>query len=359
MSATASTPARTATIVGWTVLLAGLMFAMVWMDRFHDLPLYAFWCSLALFFLVQRTSKRVIIALLVVALAMTVVVILRAVLDEHKTLIEATDIPIVSMLPLLLAWYGSRYRTAMMSLARLASEDRARLERERRFFRNASHELRTPLTVARGHLDLALSDLGTPAARDDLVVATEELKRLSVTVEHLMTLAMAEQGDFVRTTIVDVRVLMTLTARRWVPVTRRGWSVDMGPAGSIEIDPGRIGAALDALIENAVAFTEPSDDITLRASVRGDLLTLSVTDTGCGVAPEHLGTIFDEFSRHNRRLTQGSGGTGLGLAIVRTIAEGHGGRVSVESTLGRGTTVSIHLPGFRPAPSALSDQEVA
>ena len=110
--------------------------------------------------------------------------------------------------------------------------------------------------------------------------------------------------------------------------------------------------AVDALIENAVKFTEDGDGIVVRATaVDNTCLAIDVADTGAGIASEDLPRVFERFARGNGRRTQGPGGTGLGLAIVRAVAEAHSGSVRVESPLGRGSSFRITIPGFRPAPS--------
>lgn len=108
----------------------------------------------------------------------------------------------------------------------------------------------------------------------------------------------------------------------------------------LRADPERLGVALDALVENAVNATGPSDDIVLSSRTRNGAVALEVADSGSGIAPELPPTLFERFSRLNGDRGRGTGGTGLGLAIVRAVAEAHGGTVEAESPPGAHASVS-------------------
>ena len=100
---------------------------------------------------------------------------------------------------------------------------------------------------------------------------------------------------------------------------------------------------LGNLIDNAIKYTPPGGTITLSLHREGNWANLEVSDTGIGIAPEHLAHIFDRFYRVDKARSRTSGGTGLGLAIVKGIAEQHGGRVTVTSEPGRGSTFTVWL----------------
>jgi signal transduction histidine kinase len=336
----------------WVTLTVASVVATLLMPRWHDVPLYGFWCCLAAVLLLRAVSVRVTSVLVSTGVVLTLVVLVRAAGPGHETLIETWGFPLaallpMALLPMTLAWYGTRFRRASIEIARLKDQVEATLEHERRFFRNMSHEFRTPLTIARGHLDLAATGLDPGESLADIEIASQELKRLSWVIDRLLDPALVGRNAFLRSERVDPRAVVEAAVRRWTPVYSRSWSVDAGLVGSIDLDTGRIITALDALIENAVAFTDEHDTIAVGGSVVGTDLVLTVRDTGCGIEPDRLDTIFEGYARRAQARSRTAGGTGLGLAIVRTIAEAHGGRVTVESTLGVGTTVSLHLPGFR------------
>jgi len=116
-------------------------------------------------------------------------------------------------------------------------------------------------------------------------------------------------------------------------------------------DPGRVRQLLMNLLTNAVKYTPPDGRVTIRASMRDRKLTVSVSDTGIGIAPGDLPYIFDRFWRADlaRSRTGDRPGAGLGLAISRWIAEAHGGTIEVQSRPGRGTTFTVTLPAEQPA----------
>jgi two-component system phosphate regulon sensor histidine kinase PhoR len=98
------------------------------------------------------------------------------------------------------------------------------------------------------------------------------------------------------------------------------------------------------LIDNAIKYSSPDQAIQLSAEQSGNEVVIRVRDEGCGIGREHLPRIFERFYRVDKARSRKLGGTGLGLAIVKHIAQTHGGRATVESLLGKGSTFSIHLP---------------
>ena len=112
---------------------------------------------------------------------------------------------------------------------------------------------------------------------------------------------------------------------------------------SIRGDVYRLSQLLGNLIDNAIKYTPDGGTITLSLFRDGDWARMEVADTGIGIAPEHLSHVFDRFYRVDKARTRGRGGSGLGLAIVRGIAEQHGGKVTVTSDSGKGSTFTVWL----------------
>ena len=222
---------------------------------------------------------------------------------------------------------------------RLAGDERVK----RQMVSDVAHELRSPVTNLRCGLESIQDGLAVPdAARiDALHGETLLLQRL---IGDLQDLALADSGGLaLRLEAVDV----ALAARRAVGEAG-GPHVELrvdAEAASVWADSGRLEQMLRNLLSNARRHTPAEGAITLRAERAGAFVRLSVTDTGCGIAPEHLPHVFDRFYRVDASRDRATGGAGLGLAIVRRLAQAQGGSASASSPgLGRGATFSVTLP---------------
>jgi signal transduction histidine kinase len=227
-------------------------------------------------------------------------------------------------------------------------------DRQRRqLLADVSHELMTPLTAIRGYTET----LAMPALAADektrsryLEIVREETARLEGIIGDLLDLARLEAGGG-SFTIQDVRVvdLFTRVRDRHEPAAREKQIelvVRGGEGLELAGDRLRLEQALQNLATNALRHTPPGGRIELAATRRGSQVLLTVSDTGEGIAPEHLPHVFDRFYKADvSRLVGGLGtGSGLGLSIVKAIVERHGGSVSVRSTPGEGTTFQMILP---------------
>jgi two-component system, OmpR family, sensor kinase len=250
---------------------------------------------------------------------------------------------------LAMVWHARRRAAAMDEVRRLADSERRLRERERDFVRDASHELRTPITVARGYAELIRVANGVSETGEDAGMILVELDKLNQISERMLTLARAGQADFLRPTRVDLEDLVSRTFKRWMIAAPRRWQLEVDADGEVLADGERLEAALDALIENAVAATGDGGRILIRGRWSDGDAVVDVVDDGTGIEPEHLGHLFDRFWRSERSRASRPGGTGLGLAIVKAIVEAHGGSVSVLSRPGEGTTFTIRVPGFEAA----------
>ena len=110
------------------------------------------------------------------------------------------------------------------------------------------------------------------------------------------------------------------------------------------IHPQLLEQAVVNLIDNAIKYSNDGGTVRVEALQRENEIIISVSDQGCGIEKEHLPRLFERFYRADKARSRQLGGTGLGLAIVKHIAQAHGGRVTVESTPGKGSTFSIHIP---------------
>jgi len=332
--------------VGWAAFAAVNLLAMFSMQTAQTVPFHFVWVSLTLVygFRIWRMDTTLLVCVAVCGL--TTAAFAGPIAAGWIHVDELTEVPLMAAMFLAMVWHAQRRAAAMEEVRRLAESERRLREREHDFVRDASHELRTPITVARGYAELIRSAHGFSETGDDAGLILGELEKLTRISERLLTLARAEQPDFLRRAPLDLEDLITRTARRWTAAADRHWQVQVGVDGELVADAERLEAALDALIENAVAATAVGGRILLRARLdaENDEAVIEVVDDGVGIRPEHLERVFDRFWRVDKDRGRERGGTGLGLAIVRAIVEAHGGSVDVSSSLGRGSIFTCRLP---------------
>jgi signal transduction histidine kinase/HAMP domain-containing protein len=214
----------------------------------------------------------------------------------------------------------------------------------------ASHELKTPLTSLRLAVHVLLEEnVGplSPKQSELLIDARENSERLLKVVNNLLDLARLEQGWGQLRTRTESPASLLRAVADGVRARAKDKDIDVvvdAPPGlpSVSVDVERMSHALRNLLDNALAFTERGGRIELSASADADAVTLSVADTGAGIAAEHVPHLFERFFSVPGRSRDG--GTGLGLAIVKEIVIAHGGTIACESQLGEGTTFRIRLP---------------
>jgi signal transduction histidine kinase len=255
---------------------------------------------------------------------------------------ELAEVPLMPMLFLAMVWHARRRVAALHSLERMAEERRTSLERERELLRDTSHAIRTPVTIARGHMDLIRPALADPLSREDADVVVRQLNRMSALSGRLLALARLDFGNAVLPQPLDLTAFIKETGRNWAANADRTWVIDSSPTGVVKADPEWLGLALDALIENAVHFTQPGEQICLSCVRDADGATIMVADTGCGIAPEDLPHVFERF--WHRQPPGSPPGSGLGLPMAREAAAAHGGSLTVTSTLGEGARFELTLP---------------
>jgi signal transduction histidine kinase len=226
-----------------------------------------------------------------------------------------------------------------------------RLERLRDAFLGAvSHELRTPLTSMSGFLELlgdSEHELG-PAGRKYVDVIRRSNGRLRRAVEDMLLVAEIEAERLeLQPTATDLAELATATVEQALPAAaERGVELLLEADGGLplEADAGRLRQVLDNLVSNAVKFTPRGGSVILSTRNGSGPITVEVTDTGIGIPQDEVGQVFSRFYRASSATRRAIPGTGLGLVIARAIVEGHGGTISLESTEGAGTRVTVTLP---------------
>jgi signal transduction histidine kinase len=235
-----------------------------------------------------------------------------------------------------------------------------------RFTADASHELKTPLMVLRAGVERALVHPGVPSeimqSLDETLAQINEMTEL---VESLLTLARADEGraplaveeSDLRDLVSDaVETAGMLGEGSGVTVTSR---MPEHPV-RMAVDRHRIREMLLNLVTNAIKYTPQGGTIDLSLADQDGAVSITVRDTGIGIAPGDLPHIFDRFWRADpaRSRTGDRPGTGLGLAITKWIAEAHGGTITVQSRPGRGTIFTVRLPRAGSLPPTVAERGV-
>jgi signal transduction histidine kinase len=334
----------------WVAFVGLNLVAMRLLPSWQTVPFLAIWVSLnAIYgFRLWRLQPTLLtVAAVVVATGGIIGV---QVLKGQQDADYLAEVPLIALMFLVMVWHGRRRLTAMeerlaaMAQAQRATEENLRLlQQQRRFLQDASHELGTPITVALGHAELIERAVTDPVvARDARVVATE-LARLRELSSRLLLLASAGSPGFLHLTPVSMEAVVMDALDRWGHPPR-SWRV--GPVAEAVVlgDRERLAAALDALLDNAVAHSADGAGVEVSARLAGDTVVLAVADSGAGIPAADLDRIFERFARVDAGRNRKDGGFGLGLAIVQAIAAAHSGSVQVRSSVGQGSVFELVLP---------------
>jgi two-component system OmpR family sensor kinase len=326
--------------LGWAAFAAVNVAAMIRWEQWETIPFHFIWVSLTLVYGLRVWRTTTTAGVLGAVAAVTAVLIVIDIGRGTQEWSELTEVPLMTAMFLAMVWHAQRRQQALAAVELLAEQRASLLERQEQFLQDASHELRTPVTIARGHLEL----LRAP----EVEVALDELNRIERIVDRLLLLAQAGQPDFLVPSAIDVEPFLEDVFLRWAEAAPRAWRLGSIPVGTLRADAEALRAALDALLENAVKYSDAGSEIELSARRALGSLAIEVRDEGPGVAPDAVERIFERFSRADAARSRAHGGVGLGLAIVETIAKAHGGGCSVE-TSHAGSTFSLVLPRFAPA----------
>jgi two-component system heavy metal sensor histidine kinase CusS len=225
----------------------------------------------------------------------------------------------------------------------------ARLEdsfaRLSQFSADLAHELRTPIANIMGEGQVALTRERTPDEYREVIESTiAECERLSGIVDNLLFVARVDAAsEPIERKLFDGRAALEKIAAFYQTVAEdRHIAIHCIGEGEICADPVLFGRAASNLVDNALRFTPEGGEIKISIAIRDTLSEVAVSDSGCGIAPEHLPRVFDRFYRADS--SRSTAGAGLGLALVKSIADLHGGSAKIESEVGRGTTVTLTFP---------------
>jgi two-component system phosphate regulon sensor histidine kinase PhoR len=228
----------------------------------------------------------------------------------------------------------------------------ARLENIRKdFVANVSHEIKTPITAIKGFVET----LQEGQAQDQeeirrfLEIIHRHVDRLEAIVEDLLTLSRIEKEAETEEILLEEHPVRVILGRAIQACEGKAASkkihleLDCAEGLKGRINPHLLEQAVVNLIDNAINHSEEGKSVTIKAQEKAQEILVQVQDQGSGIERKHLNRIFERFYRVDKSRSRKLGGTGLGLAIVKHIAQAHGGRVSVESQIGVGSTFTLHL----------------
>lgn len=219
-----------------------------------------------------------------------------------------------------------------------------------RFFANISHEFRTPLTLIMGPIERLMDRYSSESEDGKLLrLAHTNAKRQLNLVNRVLQLSRLEANeDELQVVSVDLAALINSTVQAFSALAeqrgiRLGFSAD--PAAiPASVDRSKVEEALLNLLSNALKFTPAGGSVRISVLEQNGEAVIHVIDDGIGIRSDRLPIIFDRFAQTDGGLSQGTTGSGLGLSLVRELIRLHGGRVSADSELGKGTVFTIHLP---------------
>ncbi|WP_418780128.1 sensor histidine kinase [Intestinimonas sp.] len=222
-------------------------------------------------------------------------------------------------------------------------------EVRRRFVSDASHELKTPLASIRLLTDsiLQTGDMDPATVKDFVSDIGEEAERLTRISEKLLTLTRMDSAVAVAEVPVDVKRVVEKVEHMLTPLADEGEvtvETDLQEDCMVLATEDDLYQIAFNLMENAVKYNLPGGSVTVTLRGAGDLVTLTVEDTGVGIPEEDLGKVFDRFYRVDKARSRAAGGTGLGLSIVRDTVRQHGGAVTVRRRESEGTRFEVAFP---------------
>jgi signal transduction histidine kinase len=333
----------------WAAFAVANLVAMIVFPAWETVPFHFIWVSLTIVYGFRVWTTKTTVWTLAVVILLTGTAIANDIVLGAQPLDEITEVPLMAAMFVAMVWHARRRLAATEEVERVSDANRRLLEREKRFVQDASHQLRTPITIALGHAEL-IERGSVGQTGEDAHVVVEELLRLRRLADLLLAIAAGDEGRLSKLADIQVDAIVAETVQRWAP-TARDWGTDQLESATTVGDPDQLQLALDALIENAVAHTDPGDAITLGVHRRKGSIVVTVADGGVGIDGRDLDRIFDRFERSSSGSPRNARGLGLGLSMVKSVVESHGGRVAVRSSPGEGSVFELVLPELRLPPA--------
>ena len=246
---------------------------------------------------------------------------------------------------------GDQLQRLSETLNEMLSRLESSVQRIRQFTADASHELRAPVSLIRTTAEVAVLKRDRPAAEylQALDEILEESERTSQVVDSLMLLARTDSGkETLQRVPVDARTILQSAAEQGERLARSravAFVLEVPPEPvPIQADTRALRRALLILMDNAAKYTREGGGVRAELSSEDGVAIASVSDTGIGIDRQDLAHVFDRFWRADKARSREHDGSGLGLSIAKWIVDAHGGSISVESEIGKGSTFAIRLP---------------
>ncbi|MFZ9011701.1 MAG: two-component system histidine kinase PnpS [Anaerohalosphaeraceae bacterium] len=227
------------------------------------------------------------------------------------------------------------------------------LEKVRRdFVANVSHELKTPVTSIKGFIETLLDGaIDKPEdGRRFLEIIARQTNRLNSIIDDLLALSRIEQQTdqeaFVQKPIPIKPILTAVAGLCEIAATEKKITIEIDCPETLQapVNSSLLEQAVVNLVDNAIKYSDPDNNVLVKAVQEGQHVLIHIHDNGCGIDEKYLPRVFERFYRVDKARSRKLGGTGLGLAIVKHIAQYHQGTVTVESKLGKGSTFTLCLP---------------
>jgi len=246
------------------------------------------------------------------------------------------------------ATLAQTFNTMLASLEDTFNRLSKSLHTQRQFVADASHELKTPLTAIKGRVGVALRiPHAAEKYREHFQAVGRSANAMNAVVQNLIIIARSDESALeLKSERIDIHELVEITMGMLPVEDVRSVHIlnHVNPQLEVRGDPELLSRALMNVLENALRHSASNSNVEVSAIKRGSFVELHIKDHGIGIDPVHIPYIFDRFYRTDSARDRSSGGTGLGLSIVKSIAEAHGGSVSLSSSLNVGTQVTIALP---------------
>ncbi len=222
---------------------------------------------------------------------------------------------------------------------------------QKQFIGNIAHELRTPLSVLKTNTEVALLEGNMPREiKATLESNVEELDRISEIINNLLSLSALVKPERVEFTPIELSAVVSDVVEKFSGLARRGEhqiTVRKGPETAVWGNATALTQIVSNLLKNALTYTPRGGHIRISVEpAPNNHVELIVQDSGVGIARKDLFRIFEPFYRGDPSRTRGQGGSGLGLAIVSELIKMHHGKITIRSSVGRGTTIAVLLPGI-------------